>query len=52
MDYSWVPTQTMSTLPMPQPLEYIYQTPLGHLYQADCLELLPMLPAESVDTIF
>lgn len=29
-----------------------HRTPLGVLYRGDCLELLPRLPAESVDLIF
>src|SRR5579871_5877033 len=42
----------MSALPAPTTLEPIYETPLGRLYQADCLSLLPTLAAESVDLVF
>jgi site-specific DNA-methyltransferase (adenine-specific) len=30
----------------------VFQTPQGSLYQGDCLALLPMIPAESVDLVF
>lgn len=33
-------------------LRPVYQTPLGQLYHADCLDLLPALAEGSVDTIF
>jgi site-specific DNA-methyltransferase (adenine-specific) len=29
-----------------------HRTPLGRLYEADCLDVLPTLEAESVDTVF
>ncbi len=30
----------------------VYVSPLGRLYQADCLDVLPLLPSESVDLVF
>jgi len=30
----------------------VFSTKLGHLFQADCLEVLPNIESESVDTIF
>lgn len=30
----------------------VFSTRLGHLYQADCLEVLPDIAGESVDTVF
>ncbi len=29
----------------------VYVSPLGRLYQADCLDVLPLLPSESVDLV-
>jgi len=29
-----------------------YTTPLGLLYEGDCLDILPKLPGASVDTVF
>lgn len=34
------------------PLRPVLVTDLGQLYQADCMEVLPVLEAESVDTVF
>jgi site-specific DNA-methyltransferase (adenine-specific) len=30
----------------------VYESPLGRLYQADCLGVLPLLPGETVDLVF
>src|SRR4051812_15325123 len=38
---------------MPKPrIKPVYSTRLGKLYEADCMEVLPTLAAESVDTVF
>jgi site-specific DNA-methyltransferase (adenine-specific) len=34
------------------PLQPVFRTELGQLYEGDCLAVLPSLPAESVDLIF
>lgn len=42
----------MNALPETHSLTPVFSTVLGRLYQADCLDLLPTIASESIDTIF
>ncbi len=42
----------MNAVSQESSFEAIFETQLGKLYHADCLDLLPTIPSESVDLIF
>ena len=33
-------------------LEAVYESSLGHLYQADCIDVLKLIPSETIDLVF